>query len=336
MLAIIQNLLTGEAVPTILSDVANVKAEIGIFLGYGASPSRADLVADIERLYLAGLRRMCKPPVLPGMAAAHRWTWLTPVGTMTLHAPYSTGTLAITHGGDTVTLTGGVFPSWVSADSTLTIGGVDYAIDSRDSDTQITLAANWTPASVSAATYTVTPYPDYWMPRKFGGLVGPMFYSSGTHQREVQHVPLSRVLAYRQMPNVSAFPQYVAFNTEEYSPGEVARIRAYFWPLPAADYVLTYSYRLIPDKTTDELPWPPGQPEFTELLIESCLSVAEERRNDEAGLHSGKFLEALATAIAHDVNDNTPDRFGNIHGRGGGDSRVTYRPTFTFNGIIQE
>jgi hypothetical protein len=39
---------------------------------------------------------------------------------------------------------------------------------------------------------------------------------------------------------------------------------------------------------------------LSELYIESCLAVAEERMNDEAGLHTQRFQTLLLDAIARD------------------------------------
>jgi hypothetical protein len=50
--------------------------------------------------------------------------------------PYTTGTVAVSEG--VVTITGGTWPSWASA-GILTIGGQAYTVDTRDSDTQLTL-----------------------------------------------------------------------------------------------------------------------------------------------------------------------------------------------------
>ncbi len=51
-------------------------------------------------------------------------------------SPYTTGTIEVVDG--VVTLSGGTFPSWGSA-GILTIGGFAYTVDTRDSDTQLTL-----------------------------------------------------------------------------------------------------------------------------------------------------------------------------------------------------
>jgi len=47
-------------------------------------------------------------------------------------------------------------------------------------------------------------------------------------------------------------------------------------------------------------PYPLGGARFSETIMESCLAVAEQRANDEMGIHTQKFAMMLASAIAQD------------------------------------
>ncbi len=72
------------------------------------------------------------------------------------------------------------------------------------------------------------------------------------------------------------------------------------WPVPDASYTL--AFRCEPDcsQLSASNPLPLGGPKYSELLLESCLSVAEQRANDEAGLHTERFNSLLASGIAED------------------------------------
>lgn len=72
------------------------------------------------------------------------------------------------------------------------------------------------------------------------------------------------------------------------------------WPVPDAAYAL--AFRCEPDcsQLSPENPLPLGGPKHSELLLESCLSVAEQRANDEAGLHTERFAALLASSVAED------------------------------------
>jgi hypothetical protein len=75
--------------------------------------------------------------------------------TLYVYGSYSTGTIAITNGAAAVTLTGGTFPSTLTATWEIRIDGQYYKIASRDSDTQVTLAADWHLTTLTASEYVV-------------------------------------------------------------------------------------------------------------------------------------------------------------------------------------
>ena len=73
-----------------------------------------------------------------------------------------------------------------------------------------------------------------------------------------------------------------------------------FWPVPDGEY--TYTFRIEGDCSllSASNPVPLGGPKYSELIIESCLAVAEQRANDETGLHTERFTALLTSAIAQD------------------------------------
>ncbi len=99
---------------------------------------------------------------------------------------YSTGTVALTGGDATVTLSGGTWPMWVDADSTLTITSVAYAVATRNSDTVITLTTPWGGATASGLSYTLTG-------------MEPVAYPTST---------IARVSAVEGIGSTAAFGQY--------------------------------------------------------------------------------------------------------------------------------
>jgi hypothetical protein len=94
---------------------------------------------------------------LAHICSQHNWTWLYTVGRVTLRPAYTTGTVAVVEGDNTVTLTGGVFPSW-AADADILIGGVWTPIASRTDDTHIEMASPWAGDDDSATEMVVAQY----------------------------------------------------------------------------------------------------------------------------------------------------------------------------------
>lgn len=86
----------------------------------------------------------------------------------------------------------------------------------------------------------------------------------------------------------------------------------YLYPSPDKAYTLDFTC----DADTGKLdavnrPFPLGGSMFSELVTESCLAVAEQRANDEEGLHSKKFAELLVSMIARD-RKSSAQFFGDI------------------------
>lgn len=72
------------------------------------------------------------------------------------------------------------------------------------------------------------------------------------------------------------------------------------WPAPVAAYVLTYRYEAYSGKLSIQNPAPLGGARFSEVITESCLAIAEQRANDEQGLHSQQFTALLVAGIEMD------------------------------------
>lgn len=86
----------------------------------------------------------------------------------------------------------------------------------------------------------------------------------------------------------------------------------YLFPTPDKAYTLNF----VCDADTGKIdavsrPFPLGGAMFAELVTESCLAVAEQRANDEEGLHSKKFAELLVSMIARD-RKSSAQCFGDI------------------------
>ena len=142
---------------------SELKQAVAHYLGYGLSVAEdwsTNQTAEIEMAIKSGLRQFYFPPKIFQDKQSHKWSFLTPVTTLDVVGPYSTGTVSIGQyatGTVTVfegdcTLLGGIWPSWVSAGDTLTIGETVYAVTTRDDDTGLTVTGD----DVSEATaYTI-------------------------------------------------------------------------------------------------------------------------------------------------------------------------------------
>ena len=100
-----------------------------------------------------------------------------------------------------------------------------------------------------------------------------------------------------------------------------AQWQLWIYPLADQDYVFQMRYMLNANYLTGDLPYAYGGAEHHETLLESCLSVAEERLDDVPagqGPHYGAFMTRLAASVAMDARTK-PQLLGRNLDRSDGD-----------------
>jgi hypothetical protein len=115
---------------------------------------------------------------------------------------------------------------------------------------------------------------------------------------------------WRQQSTYSDRPRYVAVRPKTFDADAGQEWEAVFYPTPSAAYDLEYRYRVRPTMLNEAYPNPMGGPDIGELILESCLAIAEQRYKDEAGLHTQAFQSKLAAAIEQDRRAFVPDTLG--------------------------
>jgi len=170
------------------------------------------------------------------------------------------------------------------------------------------------PATTLAIT---TAAEDYDLPDDFGGLIGDMFINTATvYNIPIQQVPVNDILTYRSRNGSSSFtsrPERVAVRVKTHAGTTGTRFEALLWPFPDASYTLDYHYNVLVSNLTTALPYPLGGMMHGELLMQSCLAVAETRRNEERGVQWAMFMERLRASIQYERNSNAPEHFGIMH-----------------------
>jgi len=103
---------------------------------------------------------------------------------------------------------------------------------------------------------------------------------------------------------------------------EGQRYQLIIYPQADAVYTMTGWYEPALNKLTTALPWPFGGVQHTETIIESVLSIAEQRLHDERGLHFARFLERLTSSVSLDrqrgprnYGYNDSNEYGRLSGR---------------------
>ncbi len=141
---------------------------------------------------------------------------------------------------------------------------------------------------------------DYDLPDDFAGLTGEIHYPSAEFRQSMVRIPLAEMLRMRSADDSSNPPIYFAIRPKTSDQTDGQRWELLLWPNPSDSWTMSYSYEAYSGSLTDTRDYPLGGMKLSELYIESCLSIAEQRANDEIGLHSQKYSMLLTDAIARD------------------------------------
>ena len=282
--------------------------------GY-TNESDTDRKRLVERTCESGLRQFYNPPPVEGRT--HDWSFLMPVATLSLNAAYSTGTIAATNG--VVTLSGGTWPAWAAAGE-INISVTNYAVDTRDTTTHLTLVDTSSASDAASSTSYSLHQDDYDLPDDFGNIMGVMTYAQADNAiQPVEMVGEGRMRELRQRDyNVtysSEDPFYGAIRPKARSHTlEGTRYEIMFWPDVTAAATLSYRYRVLPDKPETGSPSAGervhGITQHSETILYSCLAEAERRMDGERGIMYQTFQEYLVTSVTRDRQDNKAEVYG--------------------------
>jgi len=91
------------------------------------------------------------------VAKARKWSYLKTDGSFTFRAAYSTGTMTLTNGDNTVTFSGATIPTWATGTNKakLLYNGQMLRIDTRTSSSEIELIEAWAGDNVSGVSYQI-------------------------------------------------------------------------------------------------------------------------------------------------------------------------------------
>lgn len=138
------------------------------------------------------------------------------------------------------------------------------------------------------------------LPDDLGRVLGDFFYESSVYRASIPVVSEAMVLAARSRTSVEGPPTIAAIRHKTQEEGSGQRLEVMWAPVPDTAYTLTYCYEAYSGKLSEDNPYPLGGMKHSECLTESCLAIAEQRANDEAGLHTVAFARALADSVARD------------------------------------
>tara|TARA_R100000808_G_scaffold8956_2_gene24946 strand:+ start:8153 stop:9118 length:966 start_codon:yes stop_codon:yes gene_type:complete len=283
-----------------VASYSTLLARVGHFLFGKRSSFSADQTTDIEECIHDGLKTVY---------AAHPWSFFRPIAEITTVAPYATGTVAIASG--VVTLSGGTFPAW-AASGVMKVGSTYYDVNTRDSNTQITLED--TSVAVSAGSSYELGQHEYDLPTSFESIANDsdLHYEPGQADWYPPVTQRHDGFIRHKLQDDPYFDRPVCYSvrTVAFDPDVGSRKCLALYPTPDAVYVLKVPMILRPTQISSSDPYPVGGEMLTHVITEACLSAAERNYDDQGREHTKMFMEMLPLAIRDDRERSTPTSLG--------------------------
>jgi hypothetical protein len=141
----------------------------------------------------------------------------------------------------------------------------------------------------------------YTLPDGFGRLAGDFYFSTPAIGR--QSIVLTseyRINALAQQDDSPGVPRLASIRYKENMGQHGQAQEVTFYPTPVREFEIHFSFTAYTGRLSINSQYPLGGPQHSELVIESCLAIAEQRENDERGVHTERFENLLASAVADD------------------------------------
>jgi hypothetical protein len=302
---------------TLSADFEEIQIEVADFLGLKRSSSdwSSDDTARLVAIMKAGLSQFYFPPKIHDRSDPHKWSFLTPVASGSILGPYATGTVTVASG--TCTLAVGTWPTWAKDNGILTIGSTEYAITTRDSDSELTVVGDDVAAGTS---YSLQHDGVISLPDDFGSMACRyLTFNEDEAGPRIKLIGEGQIRTMKQGNESTGQPVYAAVRPKTSDGSTGQRWELILYPLPDDDYGVYYRYEVLPNKLTTSL-YAYGSAVHTQTIMQSCIAVAELRLDGVRGNQHEQFISLLTASIEHDIQvgrvhdfgyngDNTPDSY---------------------------
>jgi len=177
------------------------------------------------------------------------------------------------------------------------------------------LSHQWSFLRVASTLSIESGIGDYDLPDDFGSLDGPLTYlDSNSPNWMVQVTSDKHVMSLRSevyTNQTSHRPNWAAVRSKRTPHTDIStRWEILFAPISSQPYDLHFRYHVLPEPISSTNRYPYGGQAHSETVMESCLALAEQRMDDQAAIHSQKFIQRLAASIRYDRQTTQADTIG--------------------------
>jgi len=167
------------------------------------------------------------------------------------------------------------------------------------------------------------------LPDALSRITGHLHFEPVHNTAPVIIISEGQMMALKARTTTNAKPKCAAVRSKDSDGATGQRLEIVFWPTPEAVYTLSYRYEAYSGKLSTAKPYPLGGMKHSELIIESCLAVAEQRANDERGAHTLQFEKMIVAGMEIDRKSGARF-FGQMgeHYEDGGRSRRNFGTSY--------
>ena len=164
----------------------------------------------------------------------------------------------------------------------------------------VELGFQWSFLSPHTTIDTIADQSTYDLPDDLGRILGDLVYNESAYKPSIIQVSEAKIVSLTNSEETNSSPRLANVRHKAQVEGSGQRFELVLFPTPDAIYTLNYKYEAFSGKISNSNPYPLGGMRYSELVMESCLAVAEQRANDEKGQHTASFYTLLASGVAFD------------------------------------
>lgn len=162
-------------------------------------------------------------------------------------------------------------------------------------------------------TFTTTGNWKYSLPEDFSEILDHPCFDSDTAYNPLKKRNGDQIKQLRASDNSTCYPECYAIVSSGYSLETGSTYEIWLYHTPDGSYSLSFFYRFDPLKPSTSTDLLVGGVRVTEAILESCLAVAEQDKDDKLGHHTQLANNLIQTMIVADgVTDS--DYLGNLYG----------------------
>ena len=139
----------------------------------------------------------------------------------------------------------------------------------------------------------------YDLPDGYNGLIIPLTHTTD-ETFNPNEVPLETIYIKKSQSQSDSYPLYFAVKDKDFDPQIGRQKELIFYPVPNQEYTYYYTYRFMPLAPVEDSDYFVGPIGSSEVILETCLAIAELQEKDQIGVHNAEADRLLQQFIGDD------------------------------------